>query len=486
MLLQALNIKKEYGIRTVLDIEKLEIYDGDRIGLIGHNGAGKSTLLGVLSGRIPCDDGIIKCRGDITEILQDMGAGTTDTAGTPGGFSRADGAAISRLGLKNCAVKSGGERMRMAIAEAFSSQSSILFADEPTTNLDMEGVEQLEQMLMCYPGALLLISHDRHLLDQVCTTIWELDDGQLRIFEGGYSAWVQQKAREHDYQEFEFQQYRKEKRRLEETAARLQQKGQAMGKPPRRMSSSEWMLYKGIASVQQGHVQSNKRAVLSRLSHLEQKEKPKDLPSVSMKLPERSRIRAKAAASVRNLTAAYGDHVVLDQVSLTIQSGKRTILTGANGAGKSTLIQALMEGRPETFITSEAKTAYFSQNLDTLDLSKTVLENVLEDAAFPQPICRAVLANLYMSRADMEKPAGVLSGGERVKTALAKVLVSGCNFMILDEPTNHMDVYTMEGLEELLDGYDGTLLAVSHDRAFIERVGDVVLRIKDGKISVLP
>lgn len=199
-----------------------------------------------------------------------------------------------------------------------------------------------------------------------------------------------------------------------------------------------------------------------------------------MKLPDSGRIRARYAATVRNLTVAYGERMVLNNVSLSVESGRRTFITGGNGAGKSTLIHALMTGADGTFITSEARVAYFSQDQDTLDPKKTVLENVTRDAAYPQHICRAVLSNLYMSLRDMEKPVSVLSGGERVKTALAKVLVGGCNFLILDEPTNHMDVYTMEGLEKLLAGYDGTLLAVSHDRTFIEHVGDVVYQLADG------
>ena len=216
------------------------------------------------------------------------------------------------------------------------------------------------------------------------------------------------------------------------------------------------------------------------MAQLEPKERPRELPDVSMKLPDSGRIRARCAASVRNLTVYYGERAVLCGVNLSVESGKRTFITGGNGAGKSTLINALMTGAEGTFITSEARVAYFSQNLDTLDPKKTVLENVTREAAYPQHICRAVLSNLYMNMMDMEKPVGVLSGGERVKTALALVLVSGCNFLVLDEPTNHMDVYTMEGLEKLLSGYDGTLLAVSHDRTFIEHVGDVVYELEDG------
>ena len=184
-----------------------------------------------------------------------------------------------------------------------------------------------------------------------------------------------------------------------------------------------------------------------------------------------------------DLVKTYGERTVVNHVNVTVEQGKIVGLLGPNGAGKSTLIKALIDRAPETFITSEARVAYFSQDLDTLDPKKTVLENVSEDAVYPQHICRAVLSNLYMTKDDMFKPVSVLSGGEKVKTALAKVLVSGCNFMILDEPTNHMDVYTMEGLEHLLESYDGTLLAISHDRTFISHTGDVVFRLEHGDIQ---
>ena len=471
MLLNAQNIKKEYGIQTVLDIEKLEIEDGERIGLIGRNGTGKSTLLGVLAGRIACDEGIIRRNCEIAEILQ-----TGDSDG------EADGRFISQMKLRESAVKSGGERTRLAIASAFSKHAPLLFADEPTTNLDMEGVEMLEKMMAGYRGAILMISHDRTLLDRVCNKIWELEDGEIRVFDGNYSDWSQQKNRERNFQQFEYEQYQKEKRHLEKAADALHRKSQTMTKPPKRMGRSEWILYKGVASVQQGHVQSNKAAVLSRLEHLEKKEKPAELPHVSMKLPDAGRIHARYAATVKELTVNYGDNYVLNHATLYVESGKRTFLTGTNGAGKSTLIKAILQHAPETFITSEARISYFSQDQDTLAPQKTVLENVTADAVYPQHICRAVLSNLYMSRDDMFKTVSVLSGGERVKTALAKVLVSGCNFMILDEPTNHMDVYTMEGLERLLESYDGTLLAVSHDRTLVEHLADAVFRVEYGAV----
>lgn len=489
MLLSGQNIIKEYGIQKVLDIDKLVINDGDRIGLVGRNGAGKSTLLKILSGRLSSDSGVIDRNCEIAEILQDnpSGDGTADIDYYDEIYwytdnSKAESKYMSRMNIKDSAIKSGGERTRLAIARAFAKHAPLLFADEPTTNLDMAGIELLEKMLGNYRGAVVLISHDRVLLDEVCNQIWELDDGELKIYPGNYSEWYEQRNRERNFQQSEYEQYRSEKNRLEKRISQVKQDSKKMAKPPRKMSNSEWMLYKGIASQQQGHVEARSRAMESRLSHLETKEKPKDIPHVSMKLKDQQKIKSKYAAKTENLYVSFDERQVLAGVSVRIESGKKTFLTGENGCGKSTLIKSLLEGKENTFITSDAKVGYFSQDSDTLDFNKTVLENVLESAEVQEHICRAVLMNLYMNKLDMDKKVSVLSGGERVKTALAKVLVSGCNFIIIDEPTNHMDIYTMEGLEQLLLSYDGTALIISHDRRFVENLSDIVLEIKSGKI----
>ncbi len=473
MLLKGQNIKKEYGIQNILAIDKIEINENDRIGLVGRNGAGKSTLLGILNGRIPCEEGTITCKYEIAEILQNGDADTTS-----------DSRYLSHMNLRDSAVKSGGEKTRFAIAAAFSKHAPLLFADEPTTNLDQEGIFLLQKMLIGYNGAVLLISHDRALLDQVCNQIWELEDGKLRCFQGNYTAWFEQRNREREFQSFEYEQYRAEKRRLEKSITDVRQEAKRFGKPPKNMSSSEWMLYKGGASIRQGHVEKRAGALVSRLSHLEKKEKPVEIPEISMKLGEYNKIKAKTAAKAEELTVCYDTHLVLDHINFTVQSGKKTFLTGSNGAGKSTLIQCLLDHYEHTFITEDARIGYFSQQQENLDFNKTVLENVMSTAAVPEHICRAVLMNLYMKENDIFKKVSVLSGGERVKTALAKVLVSDCNFLILDEPTNHMDIYTMEGLEKLLKSYDGTLLIVSHDRKLTENLADIVYRIERGNLQI--
>ena len=472
MLLKAQNIKKEYGIQEILEIDTLQIEDFDRIGLVGKNGAGKSTLMSILAGDLEPDEGYVKRFCPIARIRQSQ-----ETEGS------VQGSYISRLGLKDSALKSGGERTRLAIGAAFSQNAPLLMADEPTTNLDMEGILLLEKMMAGFRGAILLISHDRALLDRICTTIWELEDGKLRVFEGNYSQWTAQKERERNFEQFQYDQYQKEKKRLTQNIRDFREQSRQMIKPPKQMSSSEWMLYKGGAAVRQGHVQARTRATLSRLEHLEKRERPAQLPEVSMKLPDSKKIRARYAISVRDLTIQYGEKTVFQKLNFFLPSGTRTVIAGPNGSGKSSLIRAILDRVPGVSITSEASIAYLSQDQDTLNPKKTVLENVLEDAAFPEHICRAVLDNLCMSPLDIKKPVFLLSGGERVKTALAKVLVSGCNLLILDEPTNHIDVYTMAGLEHLLSSYDGTLLAVSHDRAFIEHVADQVYVMKDGRLA---
>ena len=472
MLLKAQNIKKEYGIQEILEIDTLQIEDFDRIGLVGKNGAGKSTLMSILAGDLEPDEGYVKRFCPIARIRQSQ-----ETEGSD------QGSYISRLGLKDSPLKSGGERTRLAIGAAFSQNAPLLMADEPTTNLDLEGILLLEKMMAGFRGAILLISHDRALLDRICTTIWELEDGKLRVFEGNYSQWTAQKERERNFEQFQYDQYQKEKKRLTQNIRDFREQSRQMIKPPKQMSSSEWMLYKGGAAVRQGHVQARTRATLSRLEHLEKRERPAQLPEVSMKLPDSKKIRARYAISVRDLTIQYGEKTVFQKLNFFLPSGTRTVIAGPNGSGKSSLIRAILDRVPGVSITSEASIAYLSQDQDTLNPKKTVLENVLADAAFPEHICRAVLDNLCMSPLDIKKPVFLLSGGERVKTALAKVLVSGCNLLILDEPTNHIDVYTMAGLEHLLSSYDGTLLAVSHDRAFIEHVADQVYVMRDGHLA---
>ncbi len=470
-LLQAQNLTKTFGTRTLFRADQLELHDGDRVGLVGENGAGKSTLLDILRGDLPCDEGNIDRRCPIAMIRQ-----SGDAEGEP------DGRLLRTLSLAGSACKSGGERTRRAIAAACSQGAPLLFADEPTTNLDLDGIEAVERMLQDYSGAVLLISHDRQLLETVCTSIWAIQDGEIRVFPGGYAEWIAQRDRERAFAQFEYDRYRSEKRRLEAEMVNLREQARGMRKTPKRMGNSEARLHKCHISPAQIQVQARAKAIESRVRQLEVKERPSDLPQIRMALGAVSPITSRTAARIDHLTVRYGARAVLEDVSFTLPTGKRTFLLGGNGAGKTTLAEHLVQGGDCARLANGVQIGYFSQNHELLDPARTVLENVRAVSRLPEHEVRSILANLWINGDAVQKPVRVLSGGERAKVALARLLASDCNLLVLDEPTNHIDLYTAQALEPLLLRWQGTLLVISHDRHLIEQAAERLLFVENGRV----
>lgn len=477
MLLKVQNLKKGYGIQELFSIDRLTIEEGDRIGLVGLNGAGKSTLLHILYGSEQADEGEINryCEIAMIEQCQEEADDRQMQDVSP--------QLLSRMQIKDSACKSGGEKTRQAIAAALSQGSRLLFADEPTTNLDVKGIETLEKMLMGYRGAFVLISHDRYLLDKVCTSIWEIEEGKLREFPGRYSQWKEQKEREREFAMFEFEQYQQERKRITIAMNQVKNEASQMLKPPKQMGHSEWMLYKGVAREQQKNVQSRGKAMEKRLEKLEVKEKPKELAPVVMRLGMDNPLSGKTAVRIQGLTVQYGKKMVLNEVNLTLKANKCTVMMGANGTGKSTLIKKIMEHHPSVYVNPDVKIGYFSQEHETLDVNRTVLENVRADSNLKEHVIRCILANLYLTEQHIHKPVSVLSGGERAKVLLARLMASDVNMLILDEPTNHIDIYTAEALEGLLDKWEGTMLIVTHDRSLAKNTADRLVFLENGKLE---
>ncbi|WP_394922302.1 ribosomal protection-like ABC-F family protein [uncultured Robinsoniella sp.] len=477
MLLKVQNLKKGYGIQELFSIDRLTIEEGDRIGLVGLNGAGKSTLLHILYGSEQADEGEINryCEIAMIEQCQEEADDRQMQDVSP--------QLLSRMQIKDSACKSGGEKTRQAIAAALSQGSRLLFADEPTTNLDVKGIETLEKMLMGYRGAFVLISHDRYLLDKVCTSIWEIEEGKLREFPGRYSQWKEQKEREREFAMFEFEQYQQERKRITIAMNQVKNEASQMLKPPKQMGHSEWMLYKGVAREQQKNVQSRGKAMEKRLEKLEVKEKPKELAPVVMRLGMDNPLSGKTAVRIQGLTVQYGKKMVLNEVNLTLKANKCTVMMGANGTGKSTLIKKIMEHHPSVYVNPDVKIGYFSQEHETLDVNRTVLENVRADSNLKEHVIRCILANLYLTEQHIHKPVSVLSGGERAKVMLARLMASDVNVLILDEPTNHIDMYTAEALEGLLDKWEGTMLIVTHDRSLAKNTADRLVFLENGKLE---
>ena len=480
IILDADQLRKSFGTRRLIDVDHLAVYDGDRIGLIGENGAGKTTLLRLLAGETEPDEGNVRRMGSVALIRQ-HGTGEDAADDQMRSLFRAQG---QKEGL------SGGEMTRNRIAAALSARPQLLMADEPTTDLDEEGLALLRKQLQGFSGALILISHDRALLRLICTRIWYLEDGKVTCFPGGYDAFMAERTRQREFQQFEYEQYKTEQKRLKESIQRASERASSVKRAPSRMGNSEARLHTREWTDAVLQISHAKRTLQNRMEHMEVKEKPRDLPDIRMKLGIAQPVEARNILSVQCERLEAASKGLLDHTGFTLPTGSRTALIGANGCGKTTLLRVLagQDEPPVRFDGSvrfnpAARVGWFDQHHEkTLDMDKSVLENVMDVSVHPESLTRSVLIRLNFTREDVFKPVSVLSGGERAKAALARLLLMDCNLLILDEPTNHLDLFTLEELERLLAGYGGTLLFVSHDEEFIRKTATRILRFEERKL----
>ena len=464
ILLQARGLQKHFGDRGVLDIEEIELYQGDRIGLVGENGAGKSTLLGILAGEIAPDSGTVSRFCPLGYIRQ-LGGEDRD-APMDKALQSLFSAQEAREGL------SGGERARRRIAAALSQNPLLLLADEPTNDLDIQGVAALEKQLSRFDGALVLVSHDRALLDKLCNVIYELEDGRITVYPGNYSDYRAQKEQKLQRARFEYQQYRAEQARLSAAIQGKREHASQVVKLPSRMGISEARLHRRSATETEEKLHKTRKALETRLEHLEEKPRPREEIALTMRPGSFTPIVSKTVLTMRDMNLRAGSKILLQGASMTLPTGSKTALMGPNGCGKTTLIGRILKGNdPRIRLSPGVKLGWFGQDhAATLDMDKSALDNVAGANVFGQDAPRRVLARLNLKEQQILKPARLLSGGERAKTCLARLLVGDYNLLILDEPTNHLDVFAMEALGKLLMDYAGTLLLVSHDRAFVEKL----------------
>ena len=464
-----------YGLHPLLDKAALAIDDGERIGLIGRNGTGKSSLLNVIAGRADLDDGEIKRRDGLSIVLVEQepvlppASTLRESLALRGGLNPADDRAhderdrwriearlvefLHRFGLDEATVPesaSGGERKRAALALAFALSPDLLLLDEPTNHLDLDGIELVEDLLRKQPAS-LVITHDRAFLDRVTTRIVELDRGLLRSYPGNFSAY--------------------EARKADELAA----ESVANRKFDTFWKQEEAWIRKGVEARRTRDMGRVRRLEQLRRERAERRERVGNV-KLALDAGERS---GRLVAELTNVGKRFGARTLVRDLDLRVMRGDRLGLIGPNGAGKSTLLKMILGQLPPDSGTvrlgSKLAVAYFDQMRAELDPERTLIDTIspgaewVETAAGRKHVL-SYLGDFLFPPERANAPVRMLSGGERNRLLLARLFALPANLLVLDEPTNDLDIESLELLEDTLQSYPGTLLLVSHDRTFLDNV----------------
>lgn len=469
-------IKKYYGDRLILDIKGFEILEEDRIGIVGQNGAGKTTMLNILMNNIEPDEGQIFLTESYSYISQ-----------MEEYFGECEESKVKKLLEAPDKYKdflSGGEKIKLKISKALSENKKLIIADEPTSNLDGKSIKVLEDMLKNYKGALLLVSHDREILDSLCNTIVQIEDGKISVYKGNYSKYLELKREERKREEIEHNEYLNEKIRLKNAIIGKEELRDSIKKTPKRMGNSEARLHKMGGQKQKRKIDKNIKALKSRIDHLEVKEKPKTINETKINIQTGMEIISKNIIEVNKLNLSVENKLLIKNATFKVKRGYKVGIIGDNGCGKTTLLKEILKRENENIkIGSRVTIGYFDQSQGILHKEKNILDNVRENCSYDQGFVRINLDNFGFKGDEVYKLVSSLSGGEKVKVALCKILLSDNNLLILDEPTNYLDIKAMEALEKALISTEKTVIMVCHDRKFIGNICDYIIEIKDNTIS---
>ena len=511
--LSAQNLNMSFGDRTLFDGVSFEINTGDRVGLIGANGTGKTTLFRLILGSESPTSGEIHpgkntvvgymeqhaCRNshksvydEIMTVFEpliekekrieqlsnmiDAGAAIdsvieeqlrlTEEFEREGGLTCRSRARSTLVGLGfsaemhslTCDKLSGGQRSKLSLGKLLLSDPDLLLLDEPTNHLDIESVEWLEAFLADYKGAALIISHDRYFLDRVTTRTMEIEHRKMRIYKGGYTEFIKQKEKDKEIAQRHYDNTMDEVHRIEK-----------MIEQQRR-----WNRERNIRTAE------HKQKSIDRL--MDGLEKP-EADEATLKFNFRTLVETGNDVLIcQGLTKGFGGEPLFKDADVLIKKGERAFLLGANGCGKTTFLRVLMgEYIPQAGVRKfgeNVRVGYFDQTLSGLDDNKTVLDEVWDRyRKLTQTEVRSALAAFLFRGDAVFARVGDLSGGEKARVALLKLMLGGYNLLLLDEPTNHLDITSREALEDALLGYDGTMLIVSHDRYFINKLSTRILRL---------
>ena len=460
------NAHLAFGHHALLDGANLSIQEGERIGLIGRNGSGKSSLLRILDGRIQADDGEVSRLSSLRSITVEQEPvlleNKTVYENLIGNILESEDwsrparaqAIIDRLGLDpESIVKSlsGGTRKRIALARGFLEEPDLLLLDEPTNHLDFDGILWLEELIRNSRSACVIITHDRRFLDAVTTRIVELDRGILHSFPGNFSKWQEQKAAWLAAEQLQNERFDK------------------------FLAQEEVWIRKGVEARRTRNEGRVRRLESLRRERSERRERVGNV-NFAIASGERS---GKLVAELKDVHHAFADKVVVDNYSTTIVRGDRIGLIGPNGAGKTTLLKIILgllqPTQGEVKLGTNLSIAYFDQMREQLDENAPLTDVINPGSEWieignQRKHVMSYLGDFLFSPARAQSPVHSLSGGERARLPLARLFARPANVLVMDEPTNDLDIETLELLEELLQAFDGTVLLVSHDRSFLDNV----------------
>jgi macrolide transport system ATP-binding/permease protein len=474
------NIELSFLDRVILNISNLSVYQFDRIGIVGKNGAGKSTLLKLMKGQIKPDKGHVKHFMDFAFF---------DQLTTPQKAMK-DYELKGKLSIPETEIEnfSGGEQTRLKLAQIFSNNHEGLLIDEPTTHLDAEGIQFFIKELSYYYGALIIVSHDRYVLDKLVTKIWEVEDGIVTEYTGNYSDYAAQKELQKRQQQEQHNKYLKEKSRLMKAAEEKMKKAKKIAEANGRMSKKEAkakankMFMTKSKDTSQKAVERAAKAIEQRVEKLEVVEAPEEEQIIQFYQPSPLQLHNKFPIMADLLTLKAGEKTLLEEASFQFPLGKTIAITGKNGSGKTTLLRYIFQRGEGITISPKAVIGVYEQMNYQFSKNETVLEFMKDRSDYDVSKIRSVLHSMSFIENDLKKSVLNLSGGEAIRLVLCQLFLGTYNILILDEPTNFLDVFCIEALEQFIKAYEGTVLLVTHDRTFIDKVADCVYAIEDKKL----
>ena len=490
------NLEKSFADNHLLRSMSFHIEEGERVGLVGINGSGKTTLMRILAGLDSCDSGQVQLRKQaVSGLLRQYPDPAQDVqAIIESGYDPELAACMNQIGLEadpllHSETLSGGERTRLSLARFLAARFDLMLLDEPTNNMDLNGIQATIWQLRQHQGSMMIVSHDRYFLDQMVTRILELENGEIHEFHGNYSDYREQKKLQYEAHLHQYEAGRKEQKRIEQA---IRQTRQWADKAHRKSTEKDKSgLRMGVKENKRVKAKKMDQKVKSDTKRLEKKvqqlgRKPAAEASVRFEINQAGR-QGKRILEASDLSKKYAENTLFTDSYFYLQRGEKAAVFGPNGCGKTTLVRLMQKAEQpdggELWISSGTNPYYLNQQVDDLPDEVLLKDYLIDRLGRLDGQNRAVLDQMGFSQRQLGQTLKSFSLGERMKIKLLEPILTHRDFLILDEPTNYLDLHTRETLEHALEEYDGTLMVISHDIYLLQKICDKAIVFEQGHIK---